>query len=199
MSEQIEELPLRYGKDAHLEELADRLLAAGAGENRRSAARDIEKMRFESRLLPIVLTVYDPEHDWQSHDEPWTIPVSDIALFTPSECSGGDGNTRALSKEDPSTPDGQWGRGGAEELRRARRHVDDEDSWGSTFEYIPPIGPDRSIERKVCSKCNRLKRLQHFYAQPRNRDGYSSWCKACQKKSIKHSRNGNAQDMVQDL
>jgi hypothetical protein len=46
------------------------------------------------------------------------------------------------------------------------------------------------IEYKTCGKCGETKIVAEFYAEKANRDGYSNWCKSCnrEQKRIYHKK-----------
>ncbi len=149
----------KHGRDQALEQLADKLLSEGVGANKRSLARDIEKMSYQSGHIPLAeLQHYDPANDWDSQDEPWTLIVDDVTTITPSLCTADDGNVRARSREDPSLPPGVWGRAGEEERRKLLRHVADGDDWGSTRESIPLSASTTARARRAPGASNRRGR-----------------------------------------
>ncbi|AEK09546.1 hypothetical protein LITTLEE_167 [Mycobacterium phage LittleE] len=164
------EMPLRYGLDEALEKKAADWLSRGVGGNERSTQRTREKLLYEfGALTEDDLELYDPSNDWDTQDSAFSLMVSprDLEALEPSICA--DDNSRARNQR-------------MRERRALMRHVNDTDAWGPAAEdSIPPLGENEEAERKVCTKCKRLKRVEFFYAQPRNKDGYSSWCKSCQK------------------
>ncbi|MDV3129098.1 hypothetical protein M1247_29625 [Mycobacterium sp. 21AC1] len=73
--------------------------------------------------------------------------------------------------------------------RSLMRHIDDEDDYGDTFEYIPPLG-DNKGPRKICSKCERSKGLQYFSPKADAKDGLHPWCKQCRNAVSRKPQNG---------
>ncbi|AGS82454.1 hypothetical protein SEA_POUND_154 [Mycobacterium phage Pound] len=179
---------VKHGRDDKLEADADKWLARGVGKNKRGLERDLEKVRYESGSVSAAeLRFYDPTNNWDSKDSAYTIYVAptDLEGVEPTACA--DGNVRARSREDPNLPDGTWGRAGAEELKGMRRHVEDDDSGGSTFEFIPLLGANEITSGKACTKCGLRKRLEYFSPDSRSGDGLHSWCKRCRKESARNA------------
>lgn len=156
---------VKFGKDQKLEEDADKLLKGSAGENKRSIARDIEKVRYEHGLATLdELEHYDPADDWNAKDSAFAVLTdpSDISSVESTIC---DENIRARNPQ-------------LQERQALMRHVSDSDSWGSAWEAeIPPLGDNG--DRKRCSKCDRYKSLDHFSPDRRGRYGRDNWCKSC--------------------
>lgn len=170
---------VKYGVDKKLEDDANKLLRQNVKENKRSVSRDVEKMKFEAGLISSEeLHHYDPSNDWDTQDEVFVIKVQNLDNIEASLCT--DGNIRARSREDPKLPVGVWGRAGEEERRGLARHIQDDDDWGATTEYIPLLGANDG-PRKQCTKCKRPKGLQYFYRDARNTDGLHSWCMECHR------------------
>lgn len=166
------EIRLKYGKDASLEKEANKWLAASVGDNKRSIARDAEKMKFERGFIGRgELQHYDPDNDWTTADSAFSVVVDpgDVDSVDPTICAeADDGNIRARN---PTLL----------ERQALMRHVEDSDYWGSTREEeIPALGLNGGA-RKTCVKCQRSKRVELFYAHPKTKDGFQSWCKSCQK------------------
>lgn len=162
--------PVKYGRDKKLEDEADEWLKRGVGDNHRSVARDIEKMRHEAAQVPLEdLRHYDPLDTWSSNDSVFAIAMDphDVDAVESTICAGmDDGNVRA--------------RNAAMLERRALMwSVGDTDSWGSSNEDIPPLGDNG--DRKSCTRCRRSKTLDLFSPDSRNRDGLRSRCKDCEK------------------
>lgn len=154
---------VKYGRNDDLERLADQLLSDSVRANNRSTARDIEKISYEHGFLSEDdLEHYDPANNWDTHDQPSVWLVDALDI------------TYIL----PTS------------RRALMRHVQDEDDWGPTQEDIPLLGINEG-PRKICSRCKRELGLILFYDAPRNKDGLSSWCKACVKESIKQKRNNS--------
>lgn len=47
------------------------------------------------------------------------------------------------------------------------------------------------MSTKVCTKCGKEKSLDEFYADKRNTDGKTSWCKTCSKEKSTSWRSDN--------
>lgn len=50
---------------------------------------------------------------------------------------------------------------------------------------------------KTCSKCKKEKELSEFYKHKRKKDGYSDYCKECDKEYCKKFRNENKEHLKQ--
>lgn len=168
---------VRCGPDKKLEELANQFL--GKGNGRRGAARDAEKMSYESGFVSVdELHFYDPTNDWDTQDSVFAVVVDpgDIAYVAPTICSGvDDGNDVVRNPK-------------LLERRALMRHVEDDDDWGPAEEEIPPLGVNDG-DRKVCAKCKKSKGLMFFSPDARNVDGLHSWCKECRKEFTSQKRN----------
>lgn len=179
VDDERKEIVLKCGKDSKLEADANKWLSGGRPANKRSVSRDVEKMAFEGgHISRDELRHYDPENDWKTTHSVFTIAVDpgDADSIDPTiSVAVDDGNIRSRNPQ-------------MLERQALMRHVEDTDRWGSTEEDIPPLGSEGP--RKTCTRCRRAKGIECFYAQPRNRDGLSSWCKPCQK-SINGASNAN--------
>lgn len=164
---------LKYGKDAKLEADANKWLAQSVGENKRSIARDVEKMAYEGGHRSLEeLCHYDPVNDWATRDSAFSIAVDpgEVDWVESTICAEvDDGNIRRRHDQ-------------LLERKALMRHVGDSDSWGSDVEGdIPALGINNG-DRKVCSNCGRSKGLDLFYGNSRSKDGLHSWCKSCLKR-----------------
>lgn len=173
---------VKYGRDAELEELADKLLYDGlAGDNKRSLTRDRERMAYDLGLTsPGDLQHFDPTNDWDTLDSAFTLYIdpSDIAYLEPSICAGvDDGNDRARNKL-------------MLERQAGMRHVGDGDEWGAGEEDIPLLGVNEG-PRKTCTKCKRSKGHQYFSPKRDAKDKLHPWCKECRKNAVSQNRRNS--------
>lgn len=138
------------------------------------------------------LELYNPDNDWDTHDSAFSIlvPPSKIDVSS-SICDGTDGNVRARNPKE-------------QERQKLRRHVGDEDGWGSTRDVEnPPLGINDITGGKACSRCKLRKRCEYFSPDRRNADGLHSWCKECRKlftsqqRDKRRSGNSAAADEVE--
>lgn len=164
-----DDVEAKFGRDDKLETEADKWLSEGVRDNARSLERDIEKMSHEAGTLWLgEAEYYDPLNDWDTQDSAYAILMDDLSGVEPTICADvDDGNSRARNRT-------------MQERQKLMEHLDENADWGSTRESVPLLGANDG-PRKVCTKCGKAKGLQYFYAQPRNKDGLSSWCKNCQK------------------
>lgn len=166
---------VKYGKDDKLERLANKLLNASVGDNKRGIERDIEKVSYEAGYITRdELQHYDPDNDWDAQDSVFAVAVdpSDLSTIEPTICVDfPDGNVRARNPK-------------MQERRALTRQIGDEDGWGTTFEEIPLLGVNDG-PRKICAKCKKTKGLHLFSSDKRNADGLHSWCKECRRESGK--------------
>jgi hypothetical protein len=169
----------KYGRDEEFEAAANKLLADSVGDNKRSVARDAEKMHYEAGRIPRErLEHYDPDNDWDTLDSSFAIPVDpgdidDIESTMRAEVD--DDNVRARNP-------------GLRQRADLMRHVEDTDHWGSTSEDIPLLGINVG-PRKTCTRCKLARGLKYFSPDRRNKDGLHSWCKTCRKKFTSQNRN----------
>lgn len=175
---------VKYGKDEDLERAADELLREGVGRNKRSVARDVEKLSYESGFISRdELRVYDPTNDWDTQDSAFAVLVDPASIenVDPTICADTpDGNVRASNPR-------------ALERKALMRHVGDEDNWGSSRENIPLLGDNG--DRKSCPKCGKSKSLDYFSPDRRGRYGRDNWCKACRMGQKRDQRKkGSALD-----
>lgn len=179
---------VKYGRDEDLEKIADQLLRESVGRNKRSVARDVEKMSYEcGHLSSEELRFYDPVNDWDTQDSAYSVLVdpSDIENVEPTICASvPDGNVRARNPQ-------------MLERRALMRHVGDEDNWGSPREDIPFLGDNG--DRKVCARCSRSKSLDLFSPDRRGRLGRDNWCKKCRMGQKRDKRQQNSVDSPENI
>lgn len=188
--DEVELGKVKYGVDKRLEEEANKFLAEGAGENRRSASRDAEKMRYEAGLISSEeLHYYDPTNNWNTHDSAFVIVAdpSDLKSIEPSICDVDDGNVRAENRI--RVENGETYR--VPPRQDLMRHVEDTDNWGSTNEEAPPLGVNKITSGKACARCKLRKRLEYFSPDPRGKHGRDGWCKECRKGNMEQIRNNS--------
>ena len=169
---------IKYGRDRDLEELADEFLNKGVRDNKRSPARDAEKMAYECGFISLEeLRYYDPTNDWDTHDSAFTVFVepSDLEFIDPSICDGDDGNVRVRNSR-------------LQERHALMRHVGDDDDWGPVGEEIPLLGVNEG-PRKTCAKCKKPKGFMLFSPKADTKDGLHPWCKECRKEIVSQKRN----------
>lgn len=161
-----------------MERQADQILRGASGENKRSAARDIEKASYEAGIISLgELEHYDPGDDWDTMDSVFAVVADPVALefFDSTECADDDGNIRARNQK-------------ALDRRKLAHIVRDDENWGPTREEIPLLGASEG-PRKTCARCERSKGVQFFYENTRSKDGLHSWCKVCMRSNNKSGDN----------
>ncbi|KEF95166.1 hypothetical protein K883_05122 [Mycobacterium sp. TKK-01-0059] len=186
----------KHGKDKGLEAQANEWLNKGAGKNKRSVDRDIEKRKYELGIIAREdLQHYDPDNDFDAKDSVFSLLVDgDIDYIEPTLCGDVDDvNTRKRSRENPSLPDGVWGRAGEEERNGLSTPVDDDarpvfakgrEKAATTFLGAYEVGA-----RKTCKgPCGRSKGLECFSPKADAADGRHPVCKACRKEIVSQNR-----------
>lgn len=139
-----------------------------------AASTDIEKRKYELGIIAREdLQHYDPDNDFDTKDSVFSLLVDgDIDYIEPTLCGDVDDvNTRKRSRENPSLPDGVWGRAGEEERNRLSTPVDDDarpvfakgrEKAATTFLGAYEVGA-----RKTCKgPCGRSKGPGAFRLKP---------------------------------
>ena len=172
-------MSVKHGRNAKLEAEAKELLAKSVRKQKRSPARDAEKMAYEHGFITAdELQHYDPNDTWTTVDSAFQIitGAADIDYL-----DGTADEENIIHRHDQLV-----------KRRELMRAVDDDSDplIEGDEDHVPPLGA-YDVRPKICTRCNRPKRRDQFSPDKRKNDGLQSQCKKCHAEITAQNRKNS--------
>jgi len=167
---------VKQGRDKNLEAEANKWLAESVGDNKRSLARDVEKMKYEGgHISRDELRHYDPDNDWDTISSAFSITTDAESI---DYVDGTADEENVVQRHDQLV-----------KRRELMQQVDDgSDPLLEGGENVPLVGANDG-RRKVCGRCKQSKGLSLFSPKADSKDGLHPWCKKCRKEFVSQNRS----------